>query len=128
MALAAAACGDATRLPQAPSTSPFTTQKVAVRELGNAPASIDSNSVTYLLDASRSLVVTLRLTSRALARQTVTVRGSLYDSQGNLVGDVTGSQLNVSAGSSTTVRLNGPAPLGTIASVTFEVSEQPMPS
>jgi hypothetical protein len=59
---------------------------------------------------------------------TVTIRGSLDDPSHQLVGDVSGGQINVAPGSTIGVQLSGPTPLGTIASATFEATAQPSPS
>jgi hypothetical protein len=121
-------CGDETRLPQVPSSTPFTTGSVSISQQGSAPVTIDTSSVTFMPDDSGSLVAHVTLTSTAVAPVTVIVRGSLYDPSHAIVGDLTGGQVNVAAGSTTTIQLNGPRPLGTIASATFEVTTQPSPT
>jgi hypothetical protein len=122
------ACGDQTRIPQAPSASAFEASSVSILQQGNADVTVDTSSVTFKLDGSRSLVAHLTLRSTAEAPITVVIRGSLYDTTHQLVGDVTGGQINVSPGSTVTVELNGPTPLGTIASATFETTAQPSPT
>ncbi|MDQ6856426.1 MAG: hypothetical protein M3Z57_05070 [Candidatus Dormibacteraeota bacterium] len=123
-----AACGDDTKLPQAPSTGPFQTSPVSITQQGNAAATIDQSSVTFKLDDSRSLVAHLTVRSTATSTIAVSIRGSLYDPHHALVGDVTGGQINIRAGSAAAVQLNGPAPLGTIASATFELTAKPTPT
>jgi hypothetical protein len=125
---ALAACGDDTTLPQVPSTGPFQTSSVSITQLGNAAATIDTSSVTFKLDDARSLVAHLTLRSTATSTIAVSVRGSLYDPHHALIGDVTGAQINIAPGSTTTVQLNGPTPLGTIASATFELTAKPTPT
>ncbi|MBJ7595691.1 MAG: hypothetical protein JF886_12680 [Candidatus Dormibacteraeota bacterium] len=120
-------CGDDTKLPQAPSASPFATRSVSVGQQGNARATIDTASVTFKLDESRSLVAHLTVRSTAKSTIAISIRGSLYDPHHALIGDVSGGQINVSPGSATAVELTGPAPLGTIASVTFELTAKPTP-
>ena len=118
-------CGNDTRLPQVPSSSPFSTSSVAVTQRGNADATIDTSSVTFKLDDARTLVVHLRVRSTAAATITVSIRGSIYDPRHNLVGDVSGGQINVAPGSTADVQLTGPTPLGTIASALLELTAQP---
>ena len=122
------ACGDDTKLPEAPSSTPFKASTVAILQTGNAPATIDTSSVTFVLDDTRSLVAHLTVRSTANSSVTVTIRGSVYDPQHSLVDDLTGGQVNVTPGSTTAVELTGPTPLGTIASATFEVSASPSPA
>lgn len=121
---ALAACGD-TRLPEAPSTSPFAASTVSIRQVGNAPVTIDPSTVSFALDDARSLRVMLRLTSQASGPVTVSIRASLYDSRGGLIGDATGGQPNLQPGVATPLMLTGPTPLGTIASATLEASIPP---
>ena len=121
-------CGDDTKLPQAPSTSPFSTSSVSVSQQGNADAAIDTSSVTFKLDDSGSLVAHLSVHSNAAATIAISIRGSLYDPHHALIGDVSGGQINVSPGSTTAVQLTGPTPHGTIASATFELTAKPTPS
>jgi hypothetical protein len=120
-------CGDDTHLPQAPSATPFTTSPVSILQQGNADVTIDTATVTFMLDNSRSLVAHLTVRSNAATPITVTIRGSLYDPSHQLVGDVSGGQINVASGSTMGVQLTGPTPLGTIASATFEATAQPSP-
>lgn len=125
---ALSACGDDTKLPQAPSARPFATSPVSVVQQGNAAAIIDTSSVTFKLDDSRSLVAHLSVRSTATSTIAISIRGSIYDPQHALIGDVTGGQINVSPGSTTAVQLTGPTPLGTIASVTFELTAKTTPT
>jgi hypothetical protein len=81
--------------------------------------------VHFRLDDARLLEVTMTIHSTAAAADTVTIRGSMFDKSGKLVGDVSGGQLNVQPGSDGQIRLTGPNPNGTIASATFEVSTVP---
>jgi len=122
------ACGDDTKLPVAPSSTAFSTTPVAVAQQGNADVTIDTSSVTFKLDDSRSLVVHLTVRSSATSTIAISIRGSLYDPNHALIGDVTGGQVNVEPGSTTAVQLNGPTPLGTIASATFEATAKPTPT
>jgi hypothetical protein len=123
------ACGDTVHVPQPPSATPFSTITVAqITQQGNAPATIDPSSVTFNPDDSQSLVVHLTVHSTATTPITISVRGSLFDPQLQLIGDVSGGQINVVAGSTVDVQLTGPTPLGTIASAVFEVSTQPTPA
>ncbi|MBJ7609559.1 MAG: hypothetical protein JF887_09060 [Candidatus Dormibacteraeota bacterium] len=119
------ACGDTTKVPEAAPATPFMTGSVEITQQGNANVSIDAASVTFKLDASRSLVMHLMLTSHSPLAQTISIRGSLYDTKHNLVGDAVGGQINVVPGQPTGVELTGPTPLGTIASARLEVSSPP---
>ncbi|GAC1579802.1 MAG: hypothetical protein NVS3B18_13510 [Candidatus Dormibacteria bacterium] len=125
---ALAGCGDATRLPQVPSMTPFSTGAVLVTQQGNAHAIIDPRSVTFKLDDARSLVVHMTVRSTASATITISIRGSIYDPQHHIIGDLSGGQINVARGSTADVQLTGPTPLGTIASAVFEVTAQPSPA
>jgi hypothetical protein len=122
------ACGDDTKLPQVPSSSPFSTPSISVVQQGNADATIDTTSVTFKLDDSRALVAHLTVRSHATSTIAISIRGSIYDPHHGLIGDVTGGQINVTPGSATAVQLTGPTPLGTIAAVTFEVTAKPTPA
>lgn len=126
--MALSGCGDQAKIPQAASATPFAASTVAITEQGNADASIDTKSVSFMLDDSRSLVVHLTLTSHAAAPISVSVRVSLYDPRHSLVGDAIGGQVKVQPGQQTPLSLTGPTPLGTIASAVFEVSGQPSPA
>jgi hypothetical protein len=121
-------CGDDTRIPQAATSTPFTSTAVAITQQGNADVSIDTSSVTFVLDDTRSLVVHLSLTSHAAAPLTVSLRASLYDAKHNLVGDAVGGQINVQPGQVTAVQLAGPRPLGTIVSAVLEASAAASPT
>jgi len=127
-ALMLVACGDAVTLPVGPSATPFRSGTVGFSQTGTAPVTIDPSSIQYKLDSSSSLVVTLILTSSADTSQTVSVRASLYDPNGGLIGDATGGAVNVDPSATTAVELTGPSPLGTIASATFEVTSLPLPT
>ena len=126
--LGAAACGDDTRIPQTVTTTPFSAASVTVTQQGNASATIDPASVTFKLDDSRALVANLTVRSQAAGTVTITVRGSIYDPQHRLIGDVSGGQINVASGQPSAVQLTGPTPLGTIASAVFEVTAVPFPT
>jgi predicted small lipoprotein YifL len=126
--MALSGCGDDTRLPEAASATPFETSTVAITQQGNANATIDTHSVSFKLDDTRSLVVHATLTSNATSMISVSVRASLYDPGHSLIGDAIGGQVKVQPGQQIMLSLNGPTPLGTIASALFEVSEQPTPT
>lgn len=126
--VALSGCGDDTKIPQAASVTPFATSSVAITQQGNADATIDTSSVTFRLDDARSLVVHATLTSHATSMISISVRASLYDPAHSIVGDAIGGQVMVQPGQQTTLSLNGPTPLGTIASAVFEVSQQPAPT
>ena len=126
--LGVAACGNDTRIPQTVTTTPFAAASVTITQQGNASVTIDPASVTFMLDDSRGLVAHLTVRSRAASTVTITVRGSIYDPQHRLIGDVSGGQINVATGQVTTVQLTGPTPLGTIASAVFEVTAVPFPT
>jgi hypothetical protein len=128
MIVALAGCGDDTKLPEAPSSSAFSTSAVAITQQGNAEATIDTNSVTFKLDDSRALVAHLTVRSTATSTTAVAIRGSLYDPHHALIGDVTGGQVDIPPGSTTSVELTGPTPIGTIASATFELTAKPTPT
>ncbi|HWF58350.1 MAG TPA: hypothetical protein VG520_08360 [Candidatus Dormibacteraeota bacterium] len=125
---ALAGCGSDTQLPQAPSTSPFSTGAVSITQRGNAAAVIDTSSATFKLDDAGTLVAHLSVRSTAATTVTLIIRGSIYDPQHRLVGDVTGGQVDVAPGSTAPVQLTGPAPVGTIASAVFELTAPPSPT
>lgn len=116
------ACGS-TAQPEAQSAAPLTAQSVPARQTGNAPAQLVTSTISYQLDDSGSLVIHLTVQSRAPGAETVTVRASLFDAAGALIGDATGGRTSVPPGSTAGVQLNGPAPHGTIAAATFEVTD-----
>jgi len=122
------ACGETPKLPEAPGTTPLKTDNVTVSQAGPAAVTIDQSSVTYKLDSSGTLAIGLTLISSAPTTQTIAVRASLYDPQGNLIGDATGGQVNVAAGATTTIQLNGQEPHGEIASALFETTVFPIPT
>ena len=121
-------CGNDTKLPQAPSSSPFSTGSVAITQRGNADASIDTSSATFKLDDAGTLVAHLSVRSTAATTITISIRGSIYDPQHRLIGDVTGGQIDVAPGSTAPGQLTGPTPLGTMASAVFELTAQPSPT
>ena len=123
-----AACGTSASQPEVQSSPPLTAQSVTVRQTGNASAQIVTSTITYQLDDSGGLVIQLSVQSQAASAQTITARASVYDAKGNLIGDATGGQLSVAAGSTAALQLNGPAPTGTIASTVFEVSTVASPT
>jgi hypothetical protein len=128
-ALSLTSCGDTVQVPHPPSATPFSTITVAqITQEGNAPATIDPSSVTFNPDDTQSLVVRLKVHSTATTSITISVRGSIFDTQHQLIGDVSGGEINVAPGSTVDVELTGPTPLGTIASAVFEVSTQPSPA
>jgi hypothetical protein len=118
------ACGSSPQ-PVAQASPPLTTQSVDARQTGNGAARIIASSITYQIDNSGSLVIHLSVQSQAATPETVTVRASLFDSGGNLIGDATGGQVQVPPSGSASIQLNGPAPHGTIASAVYEVSDVP---
>jgi hypothetical protein len=122
VATALAACGDSIQLPQAPGQTPFQAATVAVSQTGNAPATVDKGTVTYMLDNAGSLVVHLSLMSTASTAQTFAVQATFFDTKGLIVGNASGGQVMVAPGATTPVQLNGQTPNGTIASATFEVT------
>ena len=123
-----AACGTSASQPEVQSSPPLTAQSVTVRQTGNAPAQIITSTITYQLDDSGGLVIHLSVQSQSASAQTITARASVYDIKGNLIGDATGGQISVAAGSTAALQLNGPAPTGTIASTVFEVSSVASPT
>ncbi len=120
-------CGDV-RLPEAPSSAALTTGHVAVDQQGSTVVTVDPASVSFVVDASGSLVAHLRVRSAAAGSTTVSIRGSLFDAAHRLVGDVTGGSIDVAPGGTPAITLTGPAPGGTIASATFEASVLPSPT
>jgi len=127
-AAAVVACGDTTRLPEAPATGALTAPPVRIDQTGNAAARINGSTVTFQLDDSGSLVVHVTVRSTAQNAQTLAIRASLFDSSDNIVGDATGGTVNVGPGVSLPVELTGPAPNGTIASARFELTTQAAPT
>ena len=126
-ALGLAACGDSTILPQAQATGALTAASVRIEQSGPAHVQIDASHVTFQIDNSGTLVVNLSLRSSESSRKTLTLRASLYDSGGTVIGTATGGVVNLAAGASTPVQLNGSAPNGTIAAARFEVTAQGAP-
>lgn len=127
-AMLVVACGSETPQVQQAAASPLTAGTVAFKQTGDAAVTIDQASITYKLDDARLLVVTLNLYSAAPTAQTVNVRASLFDKSGRLIGDATGSDINVTPNPAAPVILSGPHPNGTIASATFEVHLVPSPT
>ena len=127
-ALVVVACGSDTPHVEQAGSAPLTESSVTLKQTGNAAIAIVAGSVQYKLDDARLLQVTLTLHSSAAGLQTVTLRGSLYDKAGRLVGDASGGQLGVAPGSTTTVTLSGPTPTGVIAAATYEITTIPAPT
>jgi hypothetical protein len=122
-----AACGSASQ-PEAVSAMPLTAASVSVTQTGNAQAKLVATSVSYKVDLSGSLVIQLSVTSTATSPQTVMVRASLFNAPGTLIGDAQGSATQVAPGATVAMELNGPAPNGTIASATFEITNTSAPA
>jgi hypothetical protein len=122
VAIALAACGDTVTLPQAPGATPFKAATVTITQTGDAPATVETDSVTYTSDNSGSLVIHLSLKSNATTAQTFAVQATLFDSTGLIVGNASGGQIMVAPSATTPVQLNGQMPNGTIASARFEVT------
>lgn len=125
--MALVACGSSS-VPEVASATPLTTATVGFSQTGNAAARVQAGTVTYRLDDSGSLVVTLNVISTAAAAETIAVRATLYNSSGAVVGDATGAQIQVVPGKTAPVQLNGPAPQGTIASAVFELTAVASPT
>jgi hypothetical protein len=122
------ACGsDTPQVPQAVAT-PLTESSVDFKQTGDAPAVIDQGSISYRLDDARLLQVGLSVRSTAAAAETVSIRASLYEKDGRLIGDATGGAINVGPGATVQIRLSGPHPNGTIASAVYEVHVVPAPT
>jgi hypothetical protein len=128
VAMGVAACGDSTILPQAQTTGALTAASVRIEQSGPAHAQIDASHVTFQIDNSGTLVVNLTLRSTESSPQTLTLRASLYDAAGKVIGTATGGVVNLASGASTLVLLNGGAPNGTIAAARFEVTAQGAPT
>lgn len=120
--VALAACGTTIQLPEAPSSTPVTASTVAITQTGDAPATVEQGSVTYMLDNAGSLVIHLSLKSNASTAQTFAIQATLFDPGGLIVGNASGGQVMVAAGAISPIQLNGQTPNGTIASATFEVT------
>jgi len=123
-ALLAVACGDSTPHVQQAAAAPLTEASVSLKQTGNAPLTIQPGA-TYRLDDAHLLEVSLTVHSIAKQAETVSIHGSFFDKSGKLIGDATGSQLNVAPGSDVQVKLSGPAPNGTIAAATYEATTIP---
>ncbi|HEV7680130.1 MAG TPA: FxLYD domain-containing protein [Candidatus Dormibacteraeota bacterium] len=127
-AITLAACGDSpVTVPQA-SAAGLIGPNVTVTQTGDAQAQIVPASANFRIDDAHLVQVTVAIKSTAAASQTVSVRASLYDKDGHLVGDATGGALDVAPGAQVTVQLSGPTPNGTVASATFEVHLVPTPT
>lgn len=125
VALAVVACGDSTpSVPQAAST-PLLGSGIGIKQTGDAQVQIVQDSARWKIDDARLVDVTFTVHSKAAAAETVSVRASLYDKGGRLVGDAVGGQLNVQPGQDAQVTLTGPTPSGTVASATFEFTTIP---
>ena len=118
-----AACGDTPQVSEAATTPPLTADKVDITLTGDRVVTIvhPSDDVTFRLDNARLLVVHVKVHSTASAAQTVSIRASLLDSTGKLIGDASGGALAVPAGGDVAFDLGGPTPNGTISKATFEV-------
>ena len=129
-ALVLAACGDTPALPQTSGQTPVAASSVSVKVTGSGAGqiAIAPNTVTFHLDAARSMVVTLSATTQSPRPLAVIIRASLYDSQNKLVGDAAGGQVDVAPGKATQLELSGPTPTGTVAAATFEVTVVATPS
>jgi hypothetical protein len=127
-AITLVACGDApVTVPQAAATT-FIAANVTVNQTGNAQATIVPGSAGFRMDDARLIQVSVTVKSTAGTPQTVSVRASLYDKDGHLVGDATGGALDVAPGAQVVVQLSGPTPNGTVASATFEITLVPTPT
>jgi multidrug efflux pump subunit AcrA (membrane-fusion protein) len=117
------ACGDTPQVSEAATSPPLTADKVDITLTGDGVVTIvnPSADVSFKLDNARLLVVHVKVHSTASAAQTVSIRASLFDAQGKLIGDATGGALAVPAGGDAAFDLSGPAPNGTIRKATFEV-------
>lgn len=122
-----AACGTSAQ-PEVQSAPPLAADSVAARQTGSAAAEIIPSTIVYRIDDSGALVIRLQVQSESSAAETITLRASLYDAAGAIVGDATGGAIAVQPGSVAEVQLNGPGPHGTIASAVFEVSDIPAPT
>ena len=127
-AMLLSACGDTTKLPEAATTGALTATPVAIQQTGDAPAQVDTSSVTFQLDDSGTLVMHFTVRSNAGSSVTVTARASLYNSAGSLIGDASGGVVNLASAGTTQVELNGPSPNGTIARATIELATQESPT
>ena len=125
VAMGVAACGDSTVLPQAQTGG---AASVRIEQSGPAHAQIDASHVTFQIDNSGTLVVNLTVRSTESSPQTLTLRASLYDAAGKVIGTATGGVVNLASGASTLILLNGAPPTGTIAAARFEVTAQGAPT
>ena len=123
-----AACGQTPHAVEVVSQTPVAATPLALSQTGNAAVVVDPSSVTVKVDPSGSLIVTVTVSSHLATQRIVVLRASLYDSSHNLIGDATGGSVDVPANGSTSIRLIGPPPNGTVASITFEATAEPTPS
>jgi hypothetical protein len=123
-----AGCGGPPVIDQAVSQTPLAAANVTVTQTGDSDVTIPSGGVTFSQDAARLLVVDVKLHFTAAQPRTITLRATVYDSTGRIVGDATGGAVQVKPGSEVTVELSGPTPTGTIAAVTVEVHTVPAPA
>jgi len=116
-----AACGETPTVQEAAS-SPLTSGKLAITLTGDDVITIaDPNrDVTVGLDEARLVVIHVTVRSTTSVPETVTIRASLFDKDGTLVGDATGGALNIQPGATVTFSLSGPTPTGVIDHATFE--------
>jgi hypothetical protein len=119
------ACGSETPHVDQASAAALTESSVAVKQTGSAPVSVVDGSVHFRLDDARLLKVSATVHSTAGTAQTVSIRASLYDKSGKLIGDASGGSLDAAPGADTQLELSGPQPNGTVASATFEISTVP---
>ena len=127
VALLATGCGSTTKLPQAPAGGALTASTVSVTVTGNAQATV-GRPVTFMIDDAGTLVTKAQVTSTGGSSESVEITGTLFDAGGKPIGDVSGGAINLSPGASQLVEMTGPAPVGTISSVTFEVTTQRSPT
>jgi hypothetical protein len=128
LGLLLAACGDTAATPQVVGQTPVTAATVTVRQTGLAAAVVDQSSVHFAIDGSGGLVISASVRSQAHHAVTLSIRASLYDGSGALIGDAAGGTLAVPHDGTAALRLTGPAPRGTITSATFEVSTAAAPT
>jgi hypothetical protein len=121
-------CGDTPVVDEATTQPPVQAPHVAVTQTGDATVVVPPDGARFRLDNAGLLVVDVVVRSTAAAPQTISLRASVYDSTGRLVGDATGGSVRVAPGAETTVELSGPTPLGTITAVTVEVHTLPAPA
>jgi hypothetical protein len=121
-------CGEPAVIDQATTQTPVAVASPAVTQTGDRDVTVEQGSVAVRLDAARLLVISLRLRSAAPDVRTVTLRATVYDQTGRIVGDASGGVVRVAAGAETGVELSGPTPSGTISAITLEVHTVPAPT